>query len=1280
VLAVDALFGLLLLAVAFGSGRPPATSPSVEGATSSPAMQLTARLGGVIPPGQSTGFARDADGSLAIVDRTRQVVIRLDADGQPRGEWGPHFGLGLDARDLLGVAPDGDGWYLLDRGAQRILRLTGQGAAQAERTIDLSSLATYGPTALATDARGNLFMADTGRDRVVVFDSNGRLSGEFGESGTNLGQLKQPMALSFGPDGSLFVSDWENSRVQRWDAERHPSDAWPLPLHAWGMTVDRLGRVFVPDGEHQLVRVFRPDGTLLAQLGGDGGPPIPVDSPSQVVASPDGSTLWVLGADGLARVDLSRFAALRVDADATWSRLPLAAPGAVLLAIAAVGAVWPKRHRILAPTPASAARALATPIGFLLIAVGVVGAMAAEIQLADPLARADPWPKLGGLLAASACFAVGCSLTARDQPWRWVAMTLPPRGATVRLATRRSVGATSALVVLTLAAVAAQIWWHGRFQTPDATRGALLWLLAVILTVGTLAYYGRPGLKLKQPSWPALVPWLLLGLALVPRVYNNADLPYGVWFDEAQAGLQARKFLQTGVFTPITDTYGRDAALQYYLIAAAQALIPDPVLAGRLVSAVLGALCAPLLYLLGRELFGWRVGLAAGALVAMSRWHLDVSRLGWDPISLPLCASLAFWLLARAIRTERWTDAAWAGLALGLGLHGYIGYRALPVVGFGVLLYAAWRRHWSVRGTAVRLALMVGGAVLAALPVIVFAIQDPTGFNGRVNQTSILNQSIAQSDKFDQLWSNLQKHALMFHVSGDLNGRHNLPGAPMLDPLSGLLLVLGLAVLLGRPFDWRSLLLLGWAAVSMAGGIFTLAFEAPQAMRTLGVTPVLALTVGLALVLLLDRVRPRPAPRLLAAVGVILVAWIGVTNVSTFFDRQMHDPLVWEAFSTRETLPARLALAAEQPYEALLGSPTIAPSLQQQLLLPAALQRTIRAFDPPADLPYRGSGPSLFVLESEHDAGLANEVARYYPAARRTAIVPPNGSRPTAETILLERATLDAQRGVQATYRGSDRATVERREPDPFLIAEQVPVALPAEIAWRAALALDQPGRYGLQVSNGFHLNVDGADVGDTAQLQLARGNHLLTVSGSLAQGGRLDLQWQSPAEPDVWLPLDPALLFIAPAGGSGLEATFYPTRDFQGSPGESIIDPILNHYYHLNPLRRLNLSPVTWSAEWRGVLDVPASGAYRFDAERLSRAGLWIDEQRVFDDTADGAAVSNSGVVQLGQGRHAIRVRLQSLREGGPRLYLYWTLPGGSREVVPGERLYPPPPAVWAQ
>ncbi|HEV7666497.1 MAG TPA: PA14 domain-containing protein [Chloroflexota bacterium] len=1300
VLAVDALFGVLLLALAVTGGAAPGAPPP-PGSSASPAMEVTARLGGASPPGQVTGLAASADGSLALVDRGRSVVIRLDASGQQRAEWGPHFGADLDAQELVGLAADGDGWYVLDRGAQRILRLDSTGQAQPERTIDLKPLTTYGPNGLATDGQGNLYLADTGRDRIVVFDSGGHMTAALGDAGTGLGKFKQPMTLAFGPDDSMFVSDWENSRVQRWSADRQPINAWPTPVHAWGIAVDSLGRVFLPDGDHHLVRMFGSDGTLLAQLGGEGGPPIPVEFPSQVVASPDGSKLWVLGADGLARVDLAPYSAFRPSTGAAAARLPLAALGSLLLVLALAATAWPYRRlislpqrsaaasvgpsagvatQIAAEPPSAAPTSSATwrpALGLLLIAVGAFGAIAAELQVADAAARLDPWPKLAALLLASLVFAVGAALTAAVLPWRWVVAPRPCRPDPSR--GRPYIGIAGGVATLVLAGIAGQTWWFGRFQTPDAARGALLWFAALAIAAGTLAHYGQ--LPRLRRDWLTLVPWLLFVVALIPRVWSNADLPFGVWFDEAEAGLQARKFLTTGVFTPITDTYGRDAALFYYLIAAAQALIPDPVLAARLIAAVVGALCAPLVYLLGRELFGWRVGLAAGLLLATSRWHLDVSRLGWDPISLPCCAILAFWLLSRAIRTARRTDAVLAGLAMGLGMHAYIGYRALPVVGFGLLVYAGWRRGWTLHATVDRFILALGGAVLAALPVIVFAIQDPSGFNGRVNQTLILSQPISQADKLDQLWSNVQKHALMFHVSGDMNGRHNLPGLPMVDPLSGLLLVVGLAVLLLRPFDWRSLLLFGWAAVSMAGGIFTFAFEAPQGMRTLGVTPVLALVIALALVLVLDRLftlagaTRRLGSIALASLGAAAVAWIGFTNISTFFVRQMNDPTVWESFSTRETLPSRAALAAEQPYEAILGSPTIAPSLQQQLMVPT-VQRTMRSFDPSLDLPYRGTGPTLIVLETEHDAGLADEVARYYPDARRTPIVPPNGARPTADELLLDASILAAHHGVQASYRGSDERVLNRRESAPVLLADQAPVALPADVAWRTALALDAPGDYAFRVSAGFRLSVDGSDVRDTDRWQLARGNHLLTMSGSLAPGARLELAWQSPASGQTWQTVDSALLFIPPDGGYGLQATFYPNVDFQGPLTETIIDPVLDHYYHINPLARLNLSPAVWSAEWRGLLDVPTTGAYRFEAERLSRAGLWIDEQRVFDDTVDSPSATISGVAQLTAGRHAIRARLQNRGDGGPKLYLYWVPPGGGREILPGRVLYPPLPS----
>jgi len=1286
-LAIDAVFGVLLLAVAFGVGVPRPSPPPPN--TNAPGTaELTSRFGALWPPGQTTGFALAPDGGLAVVDRGRQVVIRLDMSGQPVAEWGPRFGADSEGNDLVGLAPDADGWYVLDRGALRILRLDANGRAQPDRTIELGPLTTYGPTGLATDGNGNLYMTDTGRDRVVVFDANGRQVRSIGEPGRDLGQLKQPMALAFANDGAMYVSDWENSRVQRFAGDGlRATHAWQLPTHAWGLTVDRLGRAFVPDADRRLVRMFSGEGELLAEIGGERGPALNLDSPTQVAVSDDALTLWVLGRDALARVDLSPYAELRPSdvAAPQAARLPLAVLGFVLLALAAGGAALPRlkplplgelypgelrepgeggvsAQTVPSPPPSPRGR------GSLLVVLGSVGALVATLQLVDPLARADPWWRLVLLVVSALVFAAGCNDTARRRPLVWITNWADRRSSEQRLRTDRfslALGVASGILAL----AAAVIWWQFRFQTPESTRAALVWLTAVLLAIATL------GIRAPRLSRWTLLPWVLFAVALIPRLWDNANLPYGVWFDEAQAGLEARRFLRESRFTPITDTYGRDASGFYYLLALALTVIPDPVVAARGLAAVLGAANAPLVYFLGRELFGWRVGLAAGLLLAASRWHLDVSRLGWGPITLPVCATLAFWLLTRAVRTSRTSDYVLLGLALGLGMHAYIGFRVMPLVAVALLAYAAWRARWSARRTLERIGLTVATLVLAALPVLVFAVQDPTGFNGRLGQTVIWAQDIPDAVKLAELWTNVQKHALMFHVSGDMNGRHNIPGWPMLDPISGLLVVLGLAWLVLRPLDWRTVLVLAWAAAAMSGGVLTLAFEAPQAMRTLAVTPVLALLAALGLWLVVDPLRGRlTTVAQLAGVGVVL--GVGVYNINTFFSRQMTDPVVWESFSTRETIPAREAAQRGARVEVILGSATIAPSVEADLLAPEFRDK-IRVFDPISDLPYRTRGPALVFLETEHDAALADEVARFYPTAMRRSIGAPNSQRTLVEELALDPDVLTAQRGIRATYVGSDGTVVERRESTAELVAADARVPLPARVTWRMGLAIDAPGAYGLRLTDGFQLTVDGERVTSGARVELARGNHRVDIVGLLESSGALSLSWQPPGA-DPWRSLDAAALFVAPEGGNGLEATFYPTRTWEGTPTETVIDPILVHYYHLNPFRRLNFEPRGgWSVEWRGFVEVFSAGTYAFDVERISRAGLWIDERQVFDDTPEAAPEVRSGSLELTAGRHAIRVRLQNRSDGGPRLYLYWTPPGGRREVIPGRALYPPPPAL---
>ena len=59
---------------------------------------------------------------------------------------------------------------------------------------------------------------------------------------------------------------------------------------------------------------------------------------------------------------------------------------------------------------------------------------------------------------------------------------------------------------------------------------------------------------------------------------------------------------------------------------------------------------------------------------------------------------------------------------------------------------------------------------------------------------------VAEGELLAVLWENLKRHLLMFHFEGDPNGRHNIPGAPMLDVISGVLMLAGLVI---AAFHWR---------------------------------------------------------------------------------------------------------------------------------------------------------------------------------------------------------------------------------------------------------------------------------------------------------------------------------------------------------------------------------------------------------------------------------------------------------------------------------------------
>ncbi len=73
------------------------------------------------------------------------------------------------------------------------------------------------PTGITIDPEGNLFITDTGNDRVIKCDGGGKFLKETGGFGWEEGQFNRPTYIATDNGLNIYVTDTQNKRVQRFD-------------------------------------------------------------------------------------------------------------------------------------------------------------------------------------------------------------------------------------------------------------------------------------------------------------------------------------------------------------------------------------------------------------------------------------------------------------------------------------------------------------------------------------------------------------------------------------------------------------------------------------------------------------------------------------------------------------------------------------------------------------------------------------------------------------------------------------------------------------------------------------------------------------------------------------------------------------------------------------------------------------------------------------------------------------------------------------------------------
>lgn len=344
------------------------------------------------------------------------------------------------------------------------------------------------------------------------------------------------------------------------------------------------------------------------------------------------------------------------------------------------------------------------------------------------------------------------------------------------------------------------------------------------------------------------------------RVHDFTKVPPSLDWDEAAVGYNAYSILKTskdefGVPHPLAFRSFDDwkSPLYIYLAVPLVAVFGLTETAVRMPAAFFGSLTVFGTYFLTRKLIKKDdVALLSTALLAVSPWHLQFSRVGFEPILVPFFVVWGTFLFMKSLEKGRWIVLS--SLFFALTFYSYVGARFfVPLL--ILLMMFSFRKRISFHSKSFILSAIVFVITLVPLfPVIIsssgrvagtsiFAAEEPTRLIDEWRHQDFL-KNFTLSPLFHNkplVWAEFFVYGYLKHFSpaylfgsfGQLNWRLGSSLGLFYLFEFPLILVAVYKIISGR--DRVGFFLIGWLLLAPVPAAFTT--ETPHALRSIGAIP-----------------------------------------------------------------------------------------------------------------------------------------------------------------------------------------------------------------------------------------------------------------------------------------------------------------------------------------------------------------------------------------------------------------------------------------------------------
>ncbi len=336
---------------------------------------------------------------------------------------------------------------------------------------------------------------------------------------------------------------------------------------------------------------------------------------------------------------------------------------------------------------------------------------------------------------------------------------------------------------------------------------------------------------------------LILLVAVFLRFHALNEVPPGLTHDEGSVGFFVKQIASNTGFV-IDAPYGyANEPFSKYGASVVMWLVGQSDWALRAHQAFWGVMLVLFTYKWARAAFGHRVGLGGAALAAVSFWPQVTSRFALNSSPAPALFAAAMWLMWIGLFGERpfgtsktRTILIWIGFAVCLA-GSLMTYEASRGAWLSLPIFLLYLAIFGPRRRLPQFASALTAGTALALPHLL----DPEAW-GRTSTLSGPLTTAMAGDFGPLIHNGLEALGTLF-VKGDPFVVYNIPGRPVLDPITAALFVGGM---LWCAWNWRkaegafTLLWFGAGfAPAMAVGAFTMMLHAITTQAVVFVMPAL---------------------------------------------------------------------------------------------------------------------------------------------------------------------------------------------------------------------------------------------------------------------------------------------------------------------------------------------------------------------------------------------------------------------------------------------------------